>query len=98
MIRDEEARCFFWAADLVFIPGVYEACHQVSGPNVLPFTGHGHAGSAKVLAVSRVFAALFLRSDGLLSKFPFSGIGRGRNATPKSQSPHNSCSKSLSAR
>jgi hypothetical protein len=36
-------------------------------------------GSDQVLAVARVFTALFLRSDGSLPKFPFSGIGRGRN-------------------
>ena len=36
-------------------------------------------GSDQVLAVARAFTALFLRSDGSLPKFPFSGIGRGRN-------------------
>jgi hypothetical protein len=36
-------------------------------------------GSDQVLAVARVFTALFLSSDGSLPKFPFSGIGRGRN-------------------
>ena len=34
--------------------------------------------SDQVLAVE-VFAALFLRSDGSLSKFPFSGIGCEQN-------------------
>ena len=36
-------------------------------------------GSDQVLAMARVFTALFPRSDGSLPKFPFLGIGRGRN-------------------
>ena len=36
-------------------------------------------GPDRVLAVARVFTALFLRSNGSLPKFPFSGMGRERN-------------------
>jgi hypothetical protein len=40
---------------------------------------HSGLGSDQLLAAARVFTALFLRSDGLLPKFPFSGIGHRRN-------------------
>lgn len=55
---------------------------QADRPPLVFTQGYGMRsglGPDQVRAVARAFTALFLRSDGSLPKFPFSGIGRGRN-------------------